>query len=603
MKRTLSTLLLSALLWLCACSNTEVIRDVETPERVDTSDYNFVCFNICQPANQSTKAGDNGYWDFEPGSQTENNVSSIRFYFFNDNGDIVKVKNGNTAINLFLDYYEWTPEAGEENTQSLPDNIEKEISSFLKLRFENDETPSRFLTVVNPKSDLNELLNPSFTELRDKISDLSAGLSDTDFVMTNTVYLSSNNSPEEGGLKWNTICATPISDANICATQAEALANKVEVYVERVVARLDLEFKMAQAEGFNSPEGSMVFKTNVKIKTEGSDAEKDVFVEFLGWAVTSSPKNSRLFKKIDPKWDPESIFSSSLSWNSAAYRRSAWAINPEETEYFWFTYNDLTKPDLEGNRVPGVNDMTVARAYMQENANPYAGGETITLSAPNYPTKVIFAARIIDNAGTPLDMAEYGGKYYSTSNLMEIIADRLDMYYPTNGVDGNNNTIYSKISYSDLDFETSMERGENPGPHQKDTYYVYFKLKESQPQKTWYHSFPTDQNPENFKIADPQAYIDSMVSKVKVWSEGRTYFYFDIPHCQEVAEDQPGYYGVVRNNLYNASVLNISHLGTPVYRPGEIIYPETPEESDVQLVVRVNTMQWRVERQDVELSW
>ena len=67
--------------------------------------------------------------------------------------------------------------------------------------------------------------------------------------------------------------------------------------------------------------------------------------------------------------------------------------------------------------------------------------------------------------------------------------------------------------------------------------------------------------------------------------------------------DSPGYYGVVRNSLYSASVKSINSLGTPVYDPDEKIYPEIPEKTDNPFQVTVDNINWRLVSENLQLSW
>ena len=52
--------------------------------------------------------------------------------------------------------------------------------------------------------------------------------------------------------------------------------------------------------------------------------------------------------------------------------------------------------------------------------------------------------------------------------------------------------------------------------------------------------------------------------------------------------------GVVRNHIYAINVTKIAGLGTPVYNPDEIIYPETPEENEHYIAAQINILSWRV---------
>ena len=104
----------------------------------------------------------------------------------------------------------------------------------------------------------------------------------------------------------------------------------------------------------------------------------------------------------------------------------------------------------------------------------------------------------------------------------------------------------------------------------------------------------------------------------KIWNGGDTYYYFDIRHLgvsdttttgepegEQVTTTtySPGYYGVVRNHIYDATINTLTGLGTPVYDPNETIYPEKPEGSDLFIGAQINILTWRVVASGVDLAW
>lgn len=87
-----------------------------------------------------------------------------------------------------------------------------------------------------------------------------------------------------------------------------------------------------------------------------------------------------------------------------------------------------------------------------------------------------------------------------------------------------------------------------------------------------------------------------IVDRALVWNSGMTYYYKEIMHLN-------GHNGVVRNHIYGVNVQKIAGLGTPVYNPDEIIYPETPEENDHYIAAQINILSWRLVNEDYELVW
>ena len=87
-----------------------------------------------------------------------------------------------------------------------------------------------------------------------------------------------------------------------------------------------------------------------------------------------------------------------------------------------------------------------------------------------------------------------------------------------------------------------------------------------------------------------------IVDRALVWKSGMTYYFYEIKHL----ENQKG---VVRNHIYDTKVTKITGLGTPVYNPDEIIYPEKPNENDHYIAAKINILSWRIIKDDYELEW
>ena len=145
--------------------------------------------------------------------------------------------------------------------------------------------------------------------------------------------------------------------------------------------------------------------------------------------------------------------------------------------------------------------------------------------------------------------------------------------------------------------------------------YVYTKLSTTGAAKTWYKStvknpISTDEyqqivTPEgeeheiNKTLKDKNPDTDEyFIDRPLVWNSGRTYYYSDIQHLQGCTDAS-----VVRNHVYKITIDNIAGFGTPVYNPGDIIYPEKPEENDHYIAARIKILSWRVVNNSYDLDW
>lgn len=592
--------ILPVILLAVACTNNDTPNSGSDGNNDPLTESAFLCVNVMQPPQVSGRAKDP---NFVNGSEEENKVNDIRFYIYDSDG-------------LPISFVDWE---ATDNSSSAPDNpedgnVEKLVhTAAFKIQWDNTRLPAQIACVVNPTEDIKRLGNISLAQLCELSDDFLTDLTSSNFLMSTSVYADIDSETN----KHKVINTLKIDRSQLSVTLEDAVRNPLYMYVERVLARLDISFATGLQQSDHLPIGDN--DNNITVPGQepeeevGEATETTVYVNFLGWAVTSTPKISRVLKSVDASWADSDFFSTSISWNSPTNSRSLWAINPvisdPVNEYEWFSYSQLVEKD-DSKRNPLCHtaelDQTVTQ-YMQENASPYTTAAS-TAAHPKYPTKVIFAAQLVDENNEPLSIAEYDGNLYRLDGLKKQIAGNLDMYFEEKDNEGNI-IKYSRISPEDLDFETSYEHGNDFGPDANDTYYVYFILSKSDvtKNKTWYRKFgndvENDEDMEKYKISDPNAFLDSMLYPVKVWNEGRTYYFFDIPHCQEIEPTEPGHYGVVRNNIYNATIEKVTSLGTPVYRPDEVIYPEKPSQPGNQLIVNVKTVEWRLVRQSLQIAW
>ena len=79
-----------------------------------------------------------------------------------------------------------------------------------------------------------------------------------------------------------------------------------------------------------------------------------------------------------------------------------------------------------------------------------------------------------------------------------------------------------------------------------------------------------------------------------------SYTHLDVYKRQLQGSDE---IGVVRNHIYKTTITNIAGLGTPVYNPGDVIYPEKPEDNAHYIAAEINILSWRVVKNNYNLEW
>ena len=553
-------------------------------------DNKFLTVSIVS-AGKGTRAS------YKDGSDDENKVEKVRFYFFDADGGPAAVKYDAGA---YKSYYDWSPAATQQTKPADgAGNIEKVLEATVIINLkEKDEVPDAIVAVLNPSDMGTE--NLSLDKLNEVIKDYNtAALTESGrFVMSNSVYLDGSGAGVE---------AIPVTEDYIFDTQDKAQAHPVQICVERVVARLDLKVAMTALNGKPNvyETGDTVYEIE-DLDDETENYKGKIYVKFLGWNVTAAADRSWLMKRVNEGWSP-TLFANGEPWNDSGRYRSFWAINPEEVQFRYGNFGqapDGTEYTPRGDNAANANtDFTGATpVYMQENAAVYGGSG---MQEPADNTKVIIAAQLVRTDGeTPVPLAEWGFKYYTPEALKTLWADNLKVYKKSvqNGSD-----TYTKITADDIVLVTAGSLAENKSlvatdsqgraPQAKGRYYVYPQLVNSKG-AVWSFSDAADAEEAGYEAANAAV---QLMGPAKVWNNGYTYYYFDIAHLGAVGN--PGAYGVVRNHIYAAEIRSLTGLGTPVYDPSETIYPEKPTGENNMIAAEVNILTWRIVQKTFKLDW
>lgn len=637
---------------LAGCSDHESMLGNEGGMSSEPVARNYLAVSVLPTRTMGSRA-DDPQGEYENGTPEENKVNRVRFFFFDKDGQPVRVWRNSGTGKGYNSYIDWYPSAEDQEDVNNKPTVEKILTATLGLTLPlNSESqpnlPASVLAVINPTPKiltLNEeqasslveegdgsadaedvLTGPSLTTLKDAITDYKTGLMTDNFVMSNSVYLDGTN----------VVDVTELKDNMFSTTIAGAEENKLTIYVERVLARLDFAIGMDGNPITTENDNFMIYQVSKKTNsTDDSEAETpegmaedgentesaqtgcyevdgkevDIYVRFLGWNITGTPKKSRLIKEISSKWG-ENFFSESLRWNTKDYYRSFWAINPTLKLPLQENETPLEGDYLFGNFGVGANTTSDSPAnafdipekgesfvtYLQENAAFDATRDTCV-----YPTKVIIAAQLVKENGEPYELAEWAYKKYTLINLKKKLAeDVLHLYKKSSSESGEG---YKKIAPEDLTFATAAELGEG-NSNDPGRYNVYVILSEEGAKSTW--QIGDAPQTESFATsADVNKYIRDAVGDAMVWKNGYTYYYFDIQHLNTVSttSEDPGYYGVVRNHAYKTTVKSVTGLGTPVYNPDEVIYPEKPKYDESIISAEIDILQWRIVENNYELVW
>lgn len=616
MRKLLTSALLLGLLTV-SCSEADLSGDNNSNNLLTEIDgeASYLTLSITQPGGGRSRAPQGSYND---GTDVENKVNFIRFYFFDQNFDPSPVKKNPIKTmaqgkEVYDSYYDYSPIGNEYGGAVADSTVEKSVNVTLTLNINSKNPPKYVVAIVNP-TDSAMVDDATLSQLEgiaahflpgdvDKDEDISTNPDyEGKFVMSNSVYASGSN-------KVNYSKITALSKTPEDAADA---ANHTIIHVERVVARLDLTIGQtpgstitpASAKDYegDDKDSGLVFYTGTDHKLYNAAADDDaepVFVRFKGWQVTSTPKKANLIKDLKPSW-PNELFGTTGGtakepWNVEVYHRSFWAHNPQlkgaadktetpTTDFLFYKYDEINLPFSTDDKPKTV--------YIHENAAEN-GKDAVKA---NHETKVIVAAELVDKTGEPMTIVEYGYKFYEKNDLLSYFADNIWLY-SSDDADPEN-----KLTSADLDFASHKTYVEDAGANVKGGYFSYVTIAENSRDKDWYDA----EGNAIEGLTAVNAYInDHLDSRILIWENGLTYYYFTIRHLGSGTDEEPGtgYYGVVRNHIYKADISKIAGLGTPVFNKEEIIYPEKPDREGSIFAAEVKILSWRVVSQDYEFSW
>lgn len=508
---------------------------------------------------------------YEDGTSDENKVSSVRFYFFNGSGSAVDVKlKGNQYVN----YYDWEPKSGDqEDDNNDTDYIESVLNATIVINTATgDRIPQRIAAIMNPST---ATLGEGSKSL-DALKEIYRDYADPDltksgkFVMFNAVYA-------ENGTHFS---SAPIVAENLCKDAETAKKNPVTIKVERNVAKVKVT--LDSSIGFTDSKLALKDKDGNPILVKN----EQVYLKLNGWDLTAEAEKTRLVKKINPAWGGGNW------WNGID--RTFWAINAPNAGNSYYDYDAIKNPFLDNE-----NNKPYA-LYTNENAEDYSSSDKINR------TKVIISGTLCNSKGESFTIARHMGAYYAdsydkddetknltvlkTSILGQLSANGHHYYY----ADGS---ARKPITVSDLEIVIA---GQQNTEDSKNNCYVYAQLTDDAANnKTWYNTDAQGAQPIDPAVINTALENKEVVDRALVWSEGKTYYFYEIKHT--IGGNSQS--GVVRNHIYDTHVTKIAGLGTPVYDPKEVIYPEVPDPNNHYIAAEIKILSWRIVKEDYALEW
>lgn len=587
----LSSVLASALmLTVASCSSEDVAGGDSQNDKGGTS---FLAVNIenvgSAPASRSSYEQNKG--TYEDGTADESKITNVRFYFFNGDGTPYLLDNNGSEkqpVN-FLDQKVETAGNDHDHTAEI------KTKAVLVLKGETKAVPASVIAVINPEVLDNTTLKSgtmTLSELRTSATGSTFYDKTNGFVMSNSVYESAGQD----------VCSTPVAN-NVFATSDEALKKPVDIYVERVNAKVNAKIdadyvrtnETEKAWSKNAEDKYQINVGNIEVTTyaENTNATPTtdtypVYAVVQGWQLADANGKAEVCKQIKTSWYAGELGIS--PWTTSDYHRCFWSksvpfnfgaqgganhpVNPKFTDITQSLSGEFSAEPVY--TLPNTPDEVVTDPKTKEN----------TL------TKLIVAAKLVyldkDGKYKPAQVCQYRGlTYLGEEAVKKQIVGGFARYFKkttTGSVD-----VYKSIEASDIAFKTV------PGSSEVKDYEVVATLASSVGKlyvkngEAWSEVSKDD---VNAALAKEEAQVRS--------TDGATYYYTPIKHL-----GTPGYlgeYGIVRNHSYQVTIQNIKGFGTPVYDPKKEIDPMIPSDDNTYLAASIKVLSWRVVSSTVDLD-
>ena len=584
----LSSVLASALmLTVASCSSEDVAGDDAQIGKGTTS---FLAVNIenvgSAPASRSYEQGDGTY---ENGTEAESKINKVRFYFFNGDGTpylLVKKDPSQAESVNYLD--KSVVQHGGNNDQT----VETKTDAVLVIEGDTKTVPASVIAVINPdvleNTTLHNGKSMTISELRTSATGSKFYDTTNGFVMSNSVYESAGQD----------ICSTPVAN-NVFSTSDKALSNPVDIYVERVNAKvnakIDKNYKRTgetenawsqNAEGKYQIEVGSIDVTTYEENTNSTPTthKYPVYAVVQGWQVADANGKAEVCKQIKTSW-----FAGELGinpWTTSDYHRSFWSESVPFNSGAVTGANRPVNPSFNDINMPLSDGFAATPVYTLPNTPDAVVKNPKT--SDNDLTKLIVAAKLVykdaDSYKTAQVCQYRGLTYLGEDAVKKQIVGGFKQYLKNTATGG-----YQSIEASDITFKTV------PGSSVVKDYEVVATLasnvgelyvKDGETYKT------VSKDDVNAALAKEEAQVRS--------TEGATYYYTPIKHLG--TPGKLGEYGIVRNHSYQVTIQNIQGFGTPVYNPDQEIDPIVPSDNNTYLAASIKVLSWRVVSSTVDLD-
>ena len=620
MNRTLAILLLFLSVLFTACQSDEPAID-EGGGKTDGMNIGYIAVNIVQPKSVTARAGteNNAPSGFEYGTDDENKAEKALFFLFkgsNDDSELYKVNN-QSYIEVNVNG------SGTVNTPA----VERIYNTVLVIDGVKDDPTTNVKSIVcvlNAPANLKSATISKISDLKALIYDNSISIAGS-FIMTNSVYTNDGNITTPTSKTVKNTENKDISVSLVKKSAAEAQQDPVEIYVERVVAKVEATFKSGSGESWFD---------NQSAKPTIDGVETQLGITITGIEVANIAKKSYLFKSVTgASPTPSSGIWSLTNVFDATNKRSYWETVPEigtgdnQMELDNKSYNTIVTESTsstpstteEGGTTGDGNTAlsSIVNTYTGDNHfKCYIQPNTLDDDATNikiYKTCILVTAQLTKDNQPMTDLAYIRGGYTTLDNAKDVVAAYLATkgYYKKIEETGQE-TRYEQLSASDLKWVNKYDFKENTEERSQlswlKDYEVVAQIDNEKVTKLYNSKGEEIENGVTNANKHLRAATESdAIAKnycARVFTDGMCYYFKEIDHSSVLGQTtETHYYGVVRNHIYRLTLESIKGIGTPVFDPEDLIIPQTPNnETTFYLGARVNVLAWKLATQNVNFE-
>lgn len=419
-------LLMGGAIAMVACTNDEpnMGNGDNTTNSGDRAYLNVTIKSADKMSKATTTTG------YEDGTTDEQKVRTVDFFFFDDKGASMDL----SAYLVDANTSDEDIALGEPGNKAP--NVEKVFANNLLVldKLTDNKYPNYMITVLNAH---DFECGTNLTNTLEKLANWESAYKDSKgyFVMSTSSYSGTDKYHNDAfyhATKLNT------TDFYLTAADAKNPGNSVEVYVERLAAKVQLSMKSSlTSETTTTESGETLYALDQTVgggvNTGDQDLNTPLYLRVLGWNLNTTAKQSYMSKNIDiTKWDL------AWTWNVPGDFRSYWATSTVYGATYTNidNYVDYVNSQNLNNAVaaPNATADKIAVAYCNENTNnptnfvsskTVEGATTTTYQVDSrIATNVVLKTQIVDKNGNPIDMIQANGILFYKDSYMKYIINR-----------------------------------------------------------------------------------------------------------------------------------------------------------------------------------